>query len=129
MNDRKFRIIGDHILGRTEKNTLVGFFKHINIVIRITKSDYFVIQAFESDNGFTFGISLPQVVAIDNTITVHFKGMTEKGGPVELIHERLGKLDKSIRDNNKTGDALKPVDHVECAMKRLNSGNYTLNIQ
>ena len=73
---RKLWKLVNDVLRRGEQNARIGFAQHAGVIVRITGSDNFIVQAVKGFYGFTLLVGLAQAV-IGNALINYFKFVTK----------------------------------------------------
>ena len=66
--------------------------------------------------------------ACNRAVFGHLKFIAEQRRPTELLHERLGKLGKRVRDDDYLGKLTQLVQELLCTRHGVDGGNNILNL-
>ena len=109
IDGRELRKLAHDIIGRVEKETVVGLREHRRVVERITGGDDVVVERLERGDGVPFLVRQAELVARDAVI-FHDEAMAKKCGSAELLHERIGKLLERIGEEDNLNAAAEFVE-------------------
>ena len=88
------------LIGATEKETGFAGPDHAKIVIGVSAGNGLKADGLQSLHRRELGLLHPHFVTGDLAIFRHFKRITEQRRPAQLLHQRSGKLRKSITDKD-----------------------------
>ena len=92
--------------GGVEEEADVGFAEHGGVVEGITGGDDVVVEILQGGDRFLLLIRLAEAV-VDDAAVDDFQLVAEEGGPIELLHEWLGKFLEGVGENDHLGQGAK----------------------